>query len=154
MRKFAKQQAGVVLVVGLIFLLLMTIIGVTAIQSSTMQERMAGNASDRNEVFQSAEVALQTGEAQVINQDCAFLDSHTYARPDPDNVESWNGSEDVDSDFSSVYVLTRVPPQLSEDESGTAEDDETCGGFYFVTAKAESAKGMTVVVQSTVFKKY
>lgn len=155
-RKVVKKQAGAVLVIGLVFLLIMTVVGVTAIQSSTMQERMAGNASDRNEVFQNAETVLQYGENQVIAQDCAYLDSNTHNPPDPNEPENWvGGITPYEEKISKgVYVLTRVPPQQGDDESEIAEDDETCGGFYFVTAKDESDKGMTVVVRSTVLKRY
>lgn len=154
------KQTGVVLVVGLIFLLVMTIIGVTAIQGSTMQERMAANSSDRNAVFQGAEIALQVGEAQVIAQDCSSLAGVLADRPNPDDPDNWAGSTDVpvssNEHFvaSRAYVISRIPPQQSSDESAAAEDDETCGGFYYVTAKADSPKGMTVVVQSTVFKRF
>ncbi|MBK1719526.1 pilus assembly PilX family protein [Thiocystis violacea] len=151
-----QKQAGVVLVIGLVFLMMMTIVGVTAIQSSTMQEKMAGNVSDRNLVFQNAEAALQAGELQVIDKDCTFLDSNTAGQPDPDNTD-WNDANVVKLDTvfpHRAYALTRVPPQQSEDESEEAEAEGTCGGFYFVTAKAESPKGMTVVLQSTVFKRF
>lgn len=157
MRANIKKQTGVVLVIGLVFLLIMTIVGVTAIRSSTMQERMAGNASDRNLAFQNAESALQVGETQVITQNCAFLNANTASQPDPDDTDNWTGANVFTLDTSypnRAYALTRVPPQQSEDESEEAEADDTCGGFYFVTAKAESPKGMTVVLQSTVFKRF
>lgn len=57
-----NSQHGSALIISLIFLLLLTIIGVTAMQSSTMQERMAGNTRDRNLAFQSAEAALRGAE--------------------------------------------------------------------------------------------
>jgi type IV pilus assembly protein PilX len=57
-----NYQSGSALIISLVFLLLLTIIGVTAMQSSTMQERMAGNIRDRNLAFQSAEAALRGAE--------------------------------------------------------------------------------------------
>lgn len=57
-----RKQCGSVLAIALIFLLLMTLIGVTAMRTSTMQERMAGNMRDRNLAFQAAEMALREGE--------------------------------------------------------------------------------------------
>jgi len=155
-----RAESGVVLIVGLVFLVLMTLIGVAAIQSSTMQERMAGNASDHNEVFQSAENVLIAGEAQVIGSDCPTLTSGLADLPDPDQLTSWSGTQiaDIDADlvshFNGAYVLTRVPLRIEEDESEAAEETDTCGGFYYVTARAESDKGMAVVLRSTVFKRY
>lgn len=60
-----RHQRGMVLVVGLIFLLLMTIIGTTAIQTTTLDERMAGNMKDRNVAFQAAEAALRNAEQDI-----------------------------------------------------------------------------------------
>ena len=57
-----RKQCGSVLAIALIFLLLMTLIGVTAMRTTTLQERMAGNMRDRNLAFQAAEVALREGE--------------------------------------------------------------------------------------------
>jgi len=63
-----KRQLGVALVVALVFLLVLTILGVTAMQSATLQERMAGNLRDRNVGFQAAEAALRVGEDWLQNQ--------------------------------------------------------------------------------------
>ncbi len=57
------HQAGVVLVVGLIMLLLLTLIGVTGSQVTNLEEKMAGNSRDYNLAFQAAESALRAGEA-------------------------------------------------------------------------------------------
>lgn len=60
-----RKQAGAVLIVGLIMVLLMTIIGLAAIRGSGMQELMAGNMRDRNLAFQAAEAGLRAGERVV-----------------------------------------------------------------------------------------
>lgn len=57
-----KHQRGAVLIVGLIMLLLLTMIGLTSIRGSDLQERMAGNMRDRNLAFQAAEGALRLAE--------------------------------------------------------------------------------------------
>lgn len=60
--KLAAAERGAALIVGLVFLLVMTLIGVTAMQSTTLQERMAGNTRDRHLAFQASEAALREGE--------------------------------------------------------------------------------------------
>jgi len=60
-----KHQGGAALMFSLIFLLLLTIIGLTAMQSSTLQERMAGNTRDTNLAFQAAELGLRAGETRT-----------------------------------------------------------------------------------------
>ena len=58
----AQCQRGAVLVVGLIFLALLTLIGVTAFSVATQEERMAGNTRDRLRAFEAAEAALRECE--------------------------------------------------------------------------------------------
>src|SRR5690606_12515544 len=58
----AGRQRGAVLVISLVMLVLVTLLGITAMQNSTMQERLAGNLWDRNKAFQAAEAGLRTGE--------------------------------------------------------------------------------------------
>lgn len=53
-----NRQRGFALVVGLIFLLVLTILGVTALRTTTLEERMAGNLQKRTLAFQDAESAI------------------------------------------------------------------------------------------------
>lgn len=57
-----KQQSGVVLIISLIMLLLLTIISVTAMRVTGLEEKMAGNSKDLNVAFQAAEAALRDAE--------------------------------------------------------------------------------------------
>ncbi len=63
---FLKQQSGAVLFISLIMLLLLTMIGVTGTQVTSLEEKMAGNMRDRNLAFQAAESALRAGEAAAV----------------------------------------------------------------------------------------
>lgn len=63
-----QKQEGAVLLVCLVMLLVLTIIGVSSMSSSTLQERMAGGARDYNQAFQAAEAALRVGETYVRQQ--------------------------------------------------------------------------------------
>ena len=58
-------QRGMALLVSLVFLLLLTLIGLSSMQSATLQEKMAGSVALRNQSFQSAEAALRVGEGTV-----------------------------------------------------------------------------------------
>lgn len=59
----SHRQRGAALAVGLIILVVLTLIGVQAMRSNIVQERMAGNMRERNVAFQAAEAALRVGEA-------------------------------------------------------------------------------------------
>lgn len=68
-----QAQRGMVLLVSLVFLLLLTLIGLSSMQSANLQEKMAGSVSLRNQSFQAAEAALRIGESAVQ------LDSYSLA---------------------------------------------------------------------------
>lgn len=63
----AVRQRGAVLIVGLLILLVMTVLGVTAMGNSTLQERMANNNRQQQIAFQSAEAALRAAETYLAN---------------------------------------------------------------------------------------
>jgi type IV pilus assembly protein PilX len=54
-----RRQHGAVLIVALLFLVILTILGLTAMSGTTMEERMSGNTRDANIAFQAAEAALR-----------------------------------------------------------------------------------------------
>lgn len=58
-------QRGVVLVVALVLLAIMAIVGLNAMRSVSMEERMAGHTYDRSLSFQAAEAALREAESIV-----------------------------------------------------------------------------------------
>ncbi|MGY2340335.1 pilus assembly PilX family protein [Pseudomonas sp. SDO5532_S415] len=60
-----RSQRGMALLVSLVFLLLLTLIGISSMQNATLQEKMAGSVSLRNQSFQAAEAALRVGESAV-----------------------------------------------------------------------------------------
>ncbi len=62
---YKTPQSGVILVISLIMLLLMTLIGVTAMQVTGLEEKMAGNNKDMNVAFQAAEAALRDAENDI-----------------------------------------------------------------------------------------
>lgn len=64
------RQSGVVLAISLIMLLLLTLIGITGLQTTSLEEKMASNSKNRNLAFQAAESALRHAE-QYINSGTA-----------------------------------------------------------------------------------
>lgn len=58
-----SRQRGAVLIVGLIFLIMLTLLGVAAYMAATMEERMAGNELDRIRSFEAAEASARDCES-------------------------------------------------------------------------------------------
>lgn len=61
-----SRQSGAALISGLIFLVVLTMIGVTAARMSTLEERMSGNMRDRSIAMQAAELALRDAERDIM----------------------------------------------------------------------------------------
>ena len=61
-RNLGKRELGIALVMTLTMLLILTGLGVSSIQTTSMQERMARNYRDVNIAFQGAEAAIQEAE--------------------------------------------------------------------------------------------
>ncbi len=59
------KQQGAILVVSLLLLLVMTILALSASNSTRLQERMAGNSRDLDLAFQGAEAGLRDAERDV-----------------------------------------------------------------------------------------
>jgi type IV pilus assembly protein PilX len=62
------RQRGAALIISLLILILLTILGLSSMQTTNMEERMASNARDREIAFQAAEAALAVGERWVMEQ--------------------------------------------------------------------------------------
>ncbi|MBK9615502.1 MAG: hypothetical protein IPO35_08275 [Uliginosibacterium sp.] len=61
------RQSGAALVVGLVVLVMLTLLGIAAMRTSALEERMAGNLRDSNIAFQSAEAALREAMASKLH---------------------------------------------------------------------------------------
>ena len=75
------KQQGMILVLSLILLLLLTLISVTSIQTTTLEEKMAGNKRNRNLAFQAAEATLRDAEQFIESDDTAFNPLQLSAGP-------------------------------------------------------------------------
>ncbi|MBS7458012.1 pilus assembly PilX family protein [Coralloluteibacterium stylophorae] len=83
---------GVALITVLILLLVMTLLGLTVLRTTLLQERMASNLVDRSVAFQATEAALREGEAlaagrpTVPESGCA---QGVCAAPRPGDADRW-----------------------------------------------------------------
>lgn len=59
MRNTPTGQTGSTLIVALVFLVVLTVAGISAMQLSTLEERMASNSQFRNETFQQTQNSIQ-----------------------------------------------------------------------------------------------
>ncbi len=74
----AARQRGIALFISLVLLLVLTIAGVSAVQTTSLEERMARNTHDSLLAFQAAESALREAEAWIlanVNSTAQFSDN-------------------------------------------------------------------------------
>lgn len=64
----ARRMDGVALIVALMMLVVILVLGVTALRLSTAEERMTAYTLDRQLAFQAAEAALREIEGRVENE--------------------------------------------------------------------------------------
>jgi type IV pilus assembly protein PilX len=143
-------QAGSALVVALIFLLLMTLLGTSAMQSSTMQERMASNWRDWNLAFQSAEAGLRDAEEYLLDTVALpeFEDEDGLYEVNSPDRPVWQGAALSDGngyvDYAGTPIdgvarqpryfieeLSTITPAGTETETGTPLEEVF---FFRVTA--------------------
>jgi type IV pilus assembly protein PilX len=111
--RLGRRQDGAVLVVALIFLLLVTLIGVSSMQNATLQEKMAGSVALKNRSFQVAEASVRLGENAVQASGYTLAPCTTVATcaPPPDGITKaaaglgvngvlWIGNNTLGSDGS------------------------------------------------------
>ncbi len=159
-----RTQTGAALAISLIMLLLLTIIGVTAMQSTTMQERMAGNARDRDTAFQYAEAALRDGETYLTAVSVGpFSTTKTNTGlylAKSSGTDWWDDSATWASDGSgsragnvgnSQYIVEELATATS---SGSLEVGTVGTSKYFrVTARGIGDSGNAIVMLQSTFKR-
>ena len=140
-----RRQQGVVLIVALIMLVLITLISLTTIRSTTMDERMAGNARDRDRAFQAAEAAVQACLSQ-IKTGTGFL------FPVLDPVTSGTQNWDVDANWTDPTVKNTKSYAVAMSDAGLAENPRcmveklNATGGYRVTGRAVGGSVDSIVM--------
>ena len=66
-RGFLRER-GTALIFALVMLLLLTLLGITAVTTSSLQEKMAGNMRDQHMAQQAGDSILRDGQSWVFNQ--------------------------------------------------------------------------------------
>jgi len=144
-----RRQQGAVLIISLMFLLIMTLIGVTAMQSTTMEEKMAGNVRDHNLAFQAAEAALRDAETYIetVVSTAAFDDTNgrfsatSTSLPDASASATWasdNTSRAYSGTIGGVNTQPRYFIQHIADISGGASTLNV-GGYGAATSGGDTS---------------
>lgn len=168
---YSYKQSGSVLIISLIILVAMTLIGITAMRTTVLEEKMAGNMRNKEVAFQAAEATLRAAERYIQNNiisTVAFDNDGSDGLYNHDDVRIWENINwtDVDSiqysDFDSTYNVASPPRFVIQHLSTTGEADKvtldnigegTGGGnveTFLITARGTGTTDNAVVyIQST-----
>jgi len=144
-----QSQTGAVLIVSLILLVVLTMLGVSAIESTKMETRMAANTRDYNQAFQNAEVGIATAAQQYKGAKINDLPKEEIGEETPkrefgsaETIKIVN-AEGKTEGFSKYRVLI----------AGTENDrlDRATGvNLYLIESGGESKSGTPVTLQAGV----
>ena len=163
------RQRGATLVVGMILMVLLTLLGLTAMGTSLLEERMAANARDRIRAFQAAEAALRLCEAAIDPNTTIFNLTGgvggMYSNVDPArwqaNWSGWTAPVPAIREYDGLPLVASQPRCIAEqlaaeinEKPGAAESlrrglpVETARTYrhYRVTARGVGASERTVVM--------
>lgn len=95
--QFSAPQTGVALVIGLMLVIVFALIGVTAMNTTRLQEQMAGNMQSYLLAFNASESALRAGEQALNDADCPVTTAPGITIYDVEAVSVDDGITDVES---------------------------------------------------------
>jgi type IV pilus assembly protein PilX len=169
-----QRQSGAVLIISLVMLLLLTIIGMSAVDITTLGTRISANTKDRALAFDAAETALNIAGGQLAPSEGApssatpgFLasgmsDSWWHSETDA----WWASNAELITDYAGVYngssgigYVIEQPVEIRTNGAGQRVANVTLGEprpvtrFYRTTARGEGPGGTEVFIQSVFARK-
>lgn len=117
---YPSTQRGAVLIVALVMLLLLTLISLSSMRGTALQENMASNLRESNVSLQAAEAALRAGEKQTQNK---FIDG-SLSLLGPTNNISGNYSGLTGMAKIPTYTIIKLASLRTSTEAGVPSDDE------------------------------
>lgn len=169
-----RKQSGAALIVSLIMLLMMTMIGIFAMRTGVMEEKMSANQIDRDLAMKAAEIALREAEGQILSWNDFpdpspnGADKNVYSRdsldPDLTNATPWwfeqdeawwkatgiESSEPAGTVGHARYIIENAE-KLSDSENEGQEPEDNSVQFYRITARGLGGSEQSrVILQSVV----
>lgn len=114
-----NNQRGATLIIAMVMLLLLTIIGLSSMRGTSLQESMAGNMRDSSLAQHAAEAALRQGEGVVAEKFLNNTLTTLEAAPQTGTYDGFSGVAEVPA-----YRVTLLATLRTSTEAGAAIDDE------------------------------
>lgn len=165
-RGAGRRQQGVVLVVSLLMLLVLTIIGLAATRSTTLEQRMTANQNDATVAFEAAEAALRDGEGQMSSasqpnysgnasgaydastMDTSTVDWHVIDWTDPNAVAMYGGGITPQPLHPPSYFIVKASFTSNVQNSQSTDSYATEDYTFYIYAHGYGVNNAEVVLQS------
>jgi len=163
-----KRQQGATLAVTLLLLFVITLLGVSAMQVTHMQEKMSTNLHDKELSFNAAESALAAGEAWLMSlstepavvASCATFPCVRQPFENLDFTVQTNGWWQTNAAaYSSSLTNVNTPPryfiEFLQSVDVTGSNPVVTEVYYQVTARGSgSSDDSASILQSTLKRSY
>lgn len=132
-QRASRRQTGVALIVAMILLVVATLLGLSGMQNTALQERMSGNMFDRSLAMQISEGALRAAEAAISANPNLGVNCRPSSTTDcpvtPANTFTGTNSEwtNVTGAFLNNTGIAAGTPQYHIQILGEAADDDPTG---------------------------
>lgn len=136
-----QRERGAVLALALMTLVILTIIGVTAMKGSVLEVRMAGNIQDSTAAFQLGENGLN----EALNGSGNLLLGGIWSDNFNYSITTGSGQADVKTEFIS-YGKPRRADETPEIQSAI---DSTMANFE-ITSEGKTSSGTTAILHQGV----
>jgi len=157
------RQQGAALFMALIFLLILTVLGVFGMNISRMENMMAGNAQFQTTALNNAEYTLAQGIQDILQIESAGNPYptgdgyHNVGDHDPAALvwDFTNKTVTLPDGSTGIYIIENAGTDNDdgEDNSYTGTINPSPGAIvqvFLVTAQSESSRGAKRIVQSVV----
>jgi len=143
MNNMRHNQQGLALLICLILLTVSTLIGITSVNSTILEEKMSGNIRNKHLSFQATESAMRDAENFIITSigDASLFDGtvagqYGFSEPADSNYPIWEASSVTWRNAGSVSGTNAAPQFLIEPHSDI-EDLDACSGGEIILGKAK-----------------
>ncbi len=138
------DERGTALIMSLVFLMILTILGITAMGTASLEEKMSGNTQETNKAFQAAESGLMNAAntSGALDLNTSSTAPKTLTKVDFDNGKS--GSATV-----STWWIQNTPPKRGSGYGSNfdaANFEMASTGTTSTNAKAVIHQGLAQIV--------
>ncbi len=138
-----EKQSGVALVTALMFLVILTMLALSSMTNTTLEEKMAANSVEINRIFQAAESGVVIASAEGAD----YKTTHSEENPHVVEVAQRLGNAAVK--YEVTYLQKTKPPRTTERE---AMFDVNANAYHYnIRATATGVSGARIELESGIY---